>query len=214
LLSHAATALADDSARSQSDLEKVALKASVEHIGYIVDENRTFDHYFGRFPGADGETKGRISTGQTVELRPAPDRTPHDIDHSYQAAVTAINNGAMDRFDLIAGGNVNGELLAYTQYREKDLPNYFRYARHFCAGRPYVLIPDRPQFSKPPLHGRRPVGWCNQQPDQCPRRVGCDAEEDSSVQIMDQQGHITRIFPCFDFLTLADLLETAGHSWK
>ena len=103
----------------------------VKHVIFIVKENRTFDHYFGTFPGADGATTGKLSTGTVIPLRHAPDMTPHDIDHSYQAAVEAIDGGAMDKFNLIAGGNVNGDLLAYTQYHEEDIPNYFTYARNF-----------------------------------------------------------------------------------
>src|SRR5262249_10990505 len=101
----------------------------VDHIVFIVKENRTFDHYFGTFPGADGATTGTISTGATVVLGQAPDRTPRDISHSFQSAVLVINGGEMDRFDLIPGANQNGDYLAYTQYHEADLPNYFTYAR-------------------------------------------------------------------------------------
>lgn len=56
--------------------------------------------------------------------------TPRDIDHSYQAAVESIDGGAMDRFDLIKGGNVNGDYLSYSQYYQSDIPNYFTYARN------------------------------------------------------------------------------------
>src|SRR5262249_57354553 len=103
----------------------------IEHVVFIVKENRTFDHYFGTFPGVNGATSGTLSTGQVISLGRAPDATPHDIDHSYQAAVTAIDGGAMDKLDLIARGNVKGDLLSYTQYTAADLQNYFAYARHF-----------------------------------------------------------------------------------
>ena len=35
----------------------------IKHIVFLVKENRTFDNYFGAFPGADGATFGKISTG-------------------------------------------------------------------------------------------------------------------------------------------------------
>ncbi|HEX4841381.1 MAG TPA: alkaline phosphatase family protein, partial [bacterium] len=108
-----------------SGLEKI------QHIVFIVKENRTFDNYFGTFPGADGATSGRISTGQVIPLRRTPDRTKHDIDHSWRGAVLAIDGGKMDKFDLIGGGNVRGELLAYSQHTERDIPNYWTYARTF-----------------------------------------------------------------------------------
>ncbi|HXF35826.1 MAG TPA: alkaline phosphatase family protein, partial [Actinomycetota bacterium] len=30
----------------------------IEHIVFMIKENRTFDHYFGRYPGAEGATEG------------------------------------------------------------------------------------------------------------------------------------------------------------
>src|SRR5215831_6330960 len=92
----------------------------IRHIVFIIKENRTFDNYFGKFPGADGATTGTISTGQVIPLGQAPDRTPRDIDHSFQAALKAMDGGKMDQFDLIGGGNQNGDFLAYTQYTEAD----------------------------------------------------------------------------------------------
>src|SRR6266849_2519633 len=47
----------------------------IKHIVFIVKENRTFDNYFGTFPGADGATSGSISTGEVVPLGHAPDVT-------------------------------------------------------------------------------------------------------------------------------------------
>src|SRR5437899_9277635 len=90
----------------------------IQHIVYIIKENRTFDNYFGKFPDAEGATSGTISTGKVVPLRQAPDRTPRDIAHSWEAALTAMDGGKMDQFDLIGGGNQNGDFLAYTQYSE------------------------------------------------------------------------------------------------
>src|SRR5215469_12553312 len=76
----------------------------IKHVVFIVKENRTFDNYFGTFPGVDGATTGTLHTGDVIPLAQAPDVTPHDIDHSFHAAVTSIDGGAMDGFDLISGG--------------------------------------------------------------------------------------------------------------
>src|SRR5215467_1399339 len=46
---------------------------AVQHIVFIVNENHTFDNYFGTFPGADGATSGATSTGQVVPLAQMPD---------------------------------------------------------------------------------------------------------------------------------------------
>ncbi len=43
-----------------------ASRASIRHVIVVMQENRSFDHYFGTFPGADG-----ISAGTCVPLNPA-----------------------------------------------------------------------------------------------------------------------------------------------
>ncbi len=50
----------------------------IQHIVFIIKENRTFDNYFGTFPGANGATSGTISTGQVIPLGHAPDTLPRD----------------------------------------------------------------------------------------------------------------------------------------
>jgi len=188
----------------------------IEHIVFIVKENRTFDNYFGTFPGADGTTSGRISTGETIPLRHAPDMTPRDIDHSYQAAVEAIDGGAMDRFDLIKGGNINGDFLAYSQYFESDIPNYFAYARNFVLADAFFSFLEGPSF---PNHlytvgaqSNRAIN--NPASKTTPGRWGCDAAADSRVQTLEEPGEFGEVYPSFDFDTLADRLEEEGLSWK
>jgi phospholipase C len=183
----------------------------IKHIVFIVKENRTFDNYFGTFPGVDGATTGTLSTGAVIPLAPAPDVTPHDIDHSYQAAVKAIDGGAMDKFDLIAGGK---DLLPYTQYAEQDLPNYFAYARYFVLGDEFFSSLKGPSF---PNHlytvGAQSGGAINN-PGNSNGRWGCDSPANSRVQVMDDDGDFGSVYPCFDFDTLADRLEARGLTWK
>jgi phospholipase C len=185
----------------------------IEHIVFIVKENRTFDNYFGTFQGADGQRFGTLSTGAVVQLGHTPDRTPHDIGHSWQNALTAIDGGKMDRFDKIPGGNDNGELLAYTQLTETDIPNYFRYARAFVLADRMFSSLTGPSF---PNHlytvGAQSGGAINNPTSAAV--WGCDADDTSSVETLSDQGTIVRQFPCFDFATLTDRLDQAGMSWK
>ncbi len=44
----------------------------IRQVIFVVKENRTFDNYFGKFPGADGATSGRISDGTVIPLGPLP----------------------------------------------------------------------------------------------------------------------------------------------
>jgi len=71
----------------------------IKHIVFIIKENRSFDTYFGTFPGVDGATSGQTSSGKVVRLRRTPDQMPYDIGHSWENARTGIDGGSMSKFD-------------------------------------------------------------------------------------------------------------------
>ncbi|HEX6463736.1 MAG TPA: alkaline phosphatase family protein, partial [Vicinamibacterales bacterium] len=132
--------------------------------------------------------------------------------HSFQSAVTAIDGGAMDRFDLIPGANQNGDFLAYTQYTEADIPNYFDYARSFVLADEFFSSLTGPSFPNHLYTVAAQSGGAINNPARQP--WGCDSDDTNSVQVMQADGSLTRQFPCFDFRTLADELEEKGLSWK
>src|SRR5262249_34697163 len=84
---------------SQAALD--GLRANIQHIVFIIKENRSFDNYFGTFPGADGATSGVISTGELMPLQRTPDRTSRDLGHEWADTHLALDGGKMDRFDLV-----------------------------------------------------------------------------------------------------------------
>jgi phospholipase C len=103
----------------------------IDHILFLIQENHSFDNYFGTYPNADGPPAG-------IELPLAPGGTPtvspfhftfeltHDIDHSWPAAHRAMNGGKMDGF--IAAERTL-DTMGY--YDRSDLPNYWAYADNF-----------------------------------------------------------------------------------
>src|SRR5580704_2781770 len=189
----------------------------IQHIVFIVKENRSFDHYFGAYPGALGASSAPISTGQTIPLWRAPDRMPHDVDHSRAGAVNGMDGGAMDHFDLIDNGNVNGEFLAFSQMTEADIPNYFTYAHNFvlpdhmfssAANNSFpnhlytIAAQSDGVFGLPTLYKNLSAIW------------GCDAPANTVVAVMDERRAISNVFPCFDPPTIADRLDEAGLTWR
>ena len=106
-------------------------KNPIKHIIFIVDENRSFDNFFGEYPGADGTTTGKIwVNGQTktIPLKPGIDVAPHDIEHGFVAGLLSIDGGRMDGFNRILYGN---DLTGYTEFSRSQLPNYYKYADRF-----------------------------------------------------------------------------------
>jgi phospholipase C len=87
-------------------------------------ENRSFDHYLGWLPGADGRQAGlhfTDKTGKTLDSRRlAPDwqGCAHpDPDHSWEGGRTQLNGGKCDGF-LRSGGN---DVFSISYYGDGDL---------------------------------------------------------------------------------------------
>jgi phospholipase C len=126
---------------------------TIKHVIVIMQENRSFDSYFGTFPGADGipMVNGAPSvcvpdpqTGQCV--RPYPDHA--DINgggpHGQANATADINGGQMDGFigqalkakkgcnnpdDPACANSSQPDVMGY--HTAGDIPNYWAYAQDF-----------------------------------------------------------------------------------
>jgi phospholipase C len=198
-------------ARNSDDARLAAFRSHIQHIVFLIKENRSFDMYFGAFPGADGAATAMISTGERVPLRRALDRMPRDVGHDWEDARTAMHGGAMDRFDMIRG-NQRNDMLSLTQFLRADIPNYWSYAEHFAlADRMFSSLagPSFPNHlytiaaqSAGALNNPNSFAW------------GCDAEAGTGVDVMSATGALSRQFPCFEMTTVADRLEAAGVSWR
>ena len=132
-----------------------AARTKIKHVIIIMQENRSFDHYFGTYPGADGipmqngvptVCANDPVTGQCIQ----PFHDPSDINyggpHGNDAAVTDIDGGKMDGFiqSLIKGqqgyctnpqtpgctrGALGPDVMGWHDARE--IPNYWAYADNF-----------------------------------------------------------------------------------
>ncbi len=180
---------------------------AIHHVVFIVRENRTFDTYFGRFPGANGAATGLVKGGKTVAIIHQPDRTPHDIDHGWLAAHKGVDEGKMDGFNLLAG-----DLLSYTQQWQADIPNYWAYAQNFVLADNMFSSLDGPSFPNHLYTVAAQSGGVISNGTYAP---GCDANPSATVQVLNPDtGTVTNVYPCFEFTTIADLMQAAGVSWK
>jgi len=108
----------------------------IEHIVVVTMENRSFDHFLGWLPNADGKQAGLtyVDTAgvshATYSLSGDNTGCPHpDPDHSYGGARVEYDNGAMDGF-LRAGSN---DVYCIGHYGEQDIPFYAALARNYTA---------------------------------------------------------------------------------
>jgi phospholipase C len=130
-------------APARAALPACPVPGSIQHVIFLIKENRTFDNYFGKFPGAAGATTAVDSQGHVVPLAAASDTTfGCDIDHSWQGAHNAYDCGKMDKFDQLSFSGTSCDRSqpppytnhSLTQFSQADIPSYWAYAQHFTLG--------------------------------------------------------------------------------
>jgi phospholipase C len=124
----------------------------IQHVIVIMQENRSFDGYFGTYPGANGIP---MSNGIPTVCVPDPNaghcQRPYvdHIDdnaggpHGAPSAVTDIDGGKMDGFvhaaetaqqsctDPNNANCSNGPIDVMGYHTQSDIPNYWKYASNF-----------------------------------------------------------------------------------
>lgn len=75
----------------------------IEHFIFIIQENRSFDNYFGTYPGANNIPPGTLLPdypgGPPVDkIHRLTFPSTHDLSHSWTSAKLAYDNGKMDGF--------------------------------------------------------------------------------------------------------------------
>jgi phospholipase C len=199
---------------AQEKTEPANTSSVIQHIVFIVKENRSFDEMFGQFPGANGTSTGLLSTGQTITLGHTPDSTPYDICHDWTCTIAMMDYGKMDHFDADPTCPQNNVLMCMTQHTQADIPNYFTLATDFTLGDNMFSSLTATSF---PNHlytiAAQSGGVISQGTANAAHDVACESSEGSTAQMIDTYGNITNQFPCFDFETLGDLLSAKDITW-
>ncbi len=108
--------------------EGTDLLPQIEHIVIYMQENQSYDHYFGTLGKGDGFTigAGGLPTNTNLDAQGNPVTVHHVTDtcdaisgdHSWNGTHQEWNQGAMDGFAKVSGPNVMG------YYDETNLPFY------------------------------------------------------------------------------------------
>jgi phospholipase C len=201
---------------------RFATSTPIKRVVYVIKENRTFDHMFGRFPGADGVLRG-MDRGVERPLVPATrGAIAEDIEHCYECAIEAWNEGRMDGFNRSPAADRD----AYTQFLPEDLPNYWHWAERFVLLDNFFTSAHGPSFPNHLFAIAAQSAGAYENPvqdrDELERRHrttglfkawGCDSLDDAYVGIKDADGNEDRAFPCFDIETAGDLLDRKSIPW-
>ena len=128
----------------------------IKHVIIVMQENRSFDHYFGTYPGAEGiPMKNGVpdvccpdpSTNECIKPYHDPNNSNSGGPHSNRFFKMAVHDGRMDGFieavrngkRETAGKNKNDPTLSLASqskdvmgyHDRREIPNYWKYADEF-----------------------------------------------------------------------------------
>jgi phospholipase C len=134
-------------------------RQKIQHVIIINQENRSFDHYFGTFPGADGIPMDEAGVPTVCSLVPhdggceKPYHNPNDKNyggpHGGTAFSTCVNDGGLNGYVISASGSPDAAksdgscepagsptclppTIDVMGYHDKgEIPNYWAYASTF-----------------------------------------------------------------------------------
>jgi phospholipase C len=109
--------------------------SGIDHIIVVMMENRSFDHFLGWLPGANGKQAGLTyvdsygAARSTYHLQDFQGCAHPDPDHSFEGGRVEYNNGACDGW-LRAGEN---DVFAIGYYQSQDLALYGKAAPYWTV---------------------------------------------------------------------------------
>jgi phospholipase C len=218
-----------------ADLTKLErAREQIEHLIFIVQENRSFDHYFGTFPGAEGipTRNGRptVCVPDPVLARcvpPYPTRSqlqeggPHGQAHSQ----ADVNGGAMDGFvQTVVDGfehcadhradpgcasylGPQGQPDVMSYHTKATIPNYWTYAKRFVL-QDHLFAPEDSWTL--PAHLFLISAWAArcEDPDD---PMSCTSNLGLSEELMMQRAR--QETPIWAWTDITYLLHEQGVSW-
>jgi phospholipase C len=99
----------------------------IEHFIFIIQENHSFDSYFGTYPGANGIPPGTAlpdypgGTPHNIPFLVTTTNIPHDLPHGWKNFRVQWDNGAMDGFlwSYTAGVKYYGQGITHPKLNPK-----------------------------------------------------------------------------------------------
>jgi phospholipase C len=207
----------------------------LQHVVIIFQENRTPDNLFHNLPNADIADSGVNSHGQIVPLSPVPLAAAYDLDHSHRGFLAYYDKGKMDGADTRSvtcaqqpAHCPSNPQFVYVPLSEVtpyfDLAEQYTFAdRMFQTNQgpsfpshQYIISGTSAPTPASDLFASENPFWRTGPPTNTNfPKSGCAASDRLTVSLIDPAGkESSESFPCFEHLTLPDLLDANHLSWR
>src|SRR5215472_1699764 len=184
----------------------------IQHVVIIIQENRSFDNLFNGFPGASTAQYGQMSNGQTVKLSTIHLNTGYDLRHRHYTWWVSWDQGKMDGFDIDRTPS-QSPTYPYQYVVHSDIQPYWNLATQYTIADNMFQSNTSGSY---PAHLYLLSGQSDDvigNPSALP--WGCDAPPVTRVSLVAPDGgEKPGPYPCFSWLTLADLMNNQNMWWR
>jgi phospholipase C len=202
---------------------RAAAKASqtpIQHVVFIIQENRSFNNLFLGFPGATTAKYGYDTDGRKVAVRPRHLATTWDLGHASLAFFAACDGQGklpgtdckMDGWNKEGGNASAPKNPAYSYVPQNEIAPYW------AAARQYVLADDMFASNLDGsfiAHQYVVAAYASHAVDFPDGNWGCEGGKADTVGTLTKQRESgPPIVACFENPTIASEADAAGVSWR
>lgn len=192
----------------------------IQHVVFIIQENRSFNNLFVGYPGAKTQRYGKDSYGNTIRLRPQSLAQTWDIEHFSHAFFTACDGAGKlpgTHCKLDGWNNLQASLsapkdAAYAYVPRAEVKPYWDIAKQYVlADHMFASNLDGSFVS----HQYAVAAYASHTVDAPGSYWGCEGGTADTLPTLTkkrQQG--AAALPCFANPTIASEADTAGVSWR
>jgi phospholipase C len=204
--------------------------SKIQHVVIIFQENRSVDNLFNGLRGADTVRSGKNSQGKTVVLRPGPLAGNYDLGHTHGSFEVEYANGELDGFNRDNSTCKRSKtcpptsVRAYAYVPQSEVKPYFELAEQYTFADRMFESNEGPSFpahqyilsgTSTSTNGSQLRASSNAFAPDRGFTGGCDSPLGSTVWLIDPVGRENQaMYPCFQRLSLIDLIESKSLSWR
>jgi phospholipase C len=211
--------VAPSTPRSPAAAAASGTATNIQHVVIMIQENRSFDNLFARFPGANGADSGKIHTGALVPLAKRDLLLKTDMQHAYTTYQVDYDHGRMDGFDRAMASGTMAGLLPYQYVAPDQIAVYWTLAKRYVLTDHMFMTTGSDSFvaHQDLIAGGTRIrsGAVIDAPNAKP--WGCDAPVGTVTSLVERNGtpqYEKGPFPCFTYPTLGELLNRKAVSWR
>jgi phospholipase C len=205
---------------SVTPLARHVTSSPIQHVVFVVQENRSFNDLFMGFPNAFTQNYGYDESGDKIMLHPQSLSSGWDIDHSSLAFFTACDgqgtlpgtNCKMDGWNEEMAGLGHPVDFAYAYTPRNEIKPYWKLAQQ------YVLADNMYQSQLDGsfvAHQYIVAAYASRSVDSPLADWGCSGGKTDTVETLtNQRTYGTSIVACYDNPTIGIDADKQGVTWR